>query len=314
MLISHQQKYTPQNLTNFQLTDLPREILEIIASFLEVRCVLNMGQTCKLLHDVVINNKRVWRNLYERDFAESVYEVSYDPNVNLNWKNKYMDALHCNCVIIMNNVHYCNNDVNKLKTKFLQLGYRIILLCDKNFCNSQTLEIEVLKHKISPSALLMIFFFGYGFDENIFIGYNYYITYNNLCKIFHRGRDNYSSVVLFTHNRSHSCLYKNEWFSVNSLQWFFVNSFFQLFISNSFLSDELFEQRKGSNDENVTYEILSRMKKLRDLYINETYYTKDLHINYAQNVQRLHIQLLRDPFPIYTFKLCGMTYVEPPRF
>ena len=258
-----------QNLTECQLTKLPSEILEIIASFLEVKCVLNMGQTCQLLQAEVVNNNRMWRNLYERDFVDSAYEVNYDLNVNVNWKTKYKDALHSNCVFILNNVDCCTNDVNEFKTKFLKLGYRIILYCNKKFC-PRTLEIAIRKQRICPTASLIICFFGCGNSQRIYIGDDY-ISYDILCELFFYGRRGNNSKVIFFSNTQHLPSKENQCTFANSLFLICVDSFFHLFYNESLSIDELLEQRKWSNDEiaKCKTQVMSNMKQVHKCFIKE---------------------------------------------
>ena len=179
--ISHR----PFLLQIYQLTDLPPEILIIIISFLKVKCVLNMGQTCQHLNNIV-NKNIVWCNLYRKDFSRMFStQNNYYHSLNTNkWKAEYKAAyLQLDSVIILNNLTYCNEYANKIKKHFLAMGYRIIFLCNKNFSIVE-LETEICKREISQVTSLVIFFFGYGFNENIYIGRNYFIKYSKFCEIF----------------------------------------------------------------------------------------------------------------------------------
>ena len=274
-----------QNVNKYQLSDLPTEILIMIASFLNIKCVLNVGQTCKRLYDVM-NSNILWRNLYERDFFGSVYEVHYILN---NWKKIYKCALYCDCVFILNNLDSCSEDVNKIQNTFLHLGYRIILYHKKNHSNV-TLKSEICKHKICPSASLLVFFFGYGFNNNIFIGSNCCITYRKFCEIFCHGRRIYSTLMLFTNtffSTSHPSLIDEIQYVTDSFChfWIKVNVNFQTVATDVIL--ELF-QKKGLEDTNNKFK-MQIWKKLQEL--ESMYFT-----NYdIQHIQKLRVTILEAP-------------------
>lgn len=75
----------------WHLVGLPDEMLLMIASSLEARHVLNLGQTCRRLHSAMEDNK-LWHNLYKRDFR-SLYDGVNLENYNLvDWKARYKEA------------------------------------------------------------------------------------------------------------------------------------------------------------------------------------------------------------------------------
>ena len=183
--------------------------------------------------------------------------------------------MHGDCVYILNNIFSCNKDVEKLEIKFRKMGYEIIILSSLSLV---ALKDDILKHTVNPSASIIVFFFGYGSNDNIFIG-NECMSYKKLCEIFRHGREQDSTLMLFTN----TCHKKEKPKFIYKRQDIFWNAFHLCVMidgnceNGSLLAHailKVLEEEKGSTHEFVTFSnrVQNKMKKLQIKYPNDEFF------------------------------------------
>ena len=101
-------------------------------------------------------------------------------------------------VFLINNLKGYKNDVEKISNLFMKMGYKIIL--SREIASLQELEQKVLSIEKKPHTDMIVFFFGYGFEDFVYINRegNECVSYRQFCNLFNIKQTNEESIVVFT--------------------------------------------------------------------------------------------------------------------
>lgn len=115
-------------------------------------------------HSNITNESSGGSEIQSKSLGKSHHEISVEDKI------YGLNDCHRGYVYMLNNLEGCKEDIKILEDKFSQLGFEITHI--KEVDSYQSLEKKMSENYKSKPSTVVVVFFGFGYEDNLFIGKN----------------------------------------------------------------------------------------------------------------------------------------------